>query len=57
MSSGTSKVAAVRLRNETYEFFSDKPLRQVIESVHELAVKKEIEIEKEGKVVIPGHTD
>lgn len=56
MSSSTSKVVAVRIKNETYEFFSDKPLRKVIESVHELAKNDEVGIEN-GRVVIRSSND
>lgn len=51
MSSSKTKVMAVRVRNETAEFFHDKPLNRIVESVHDLAVKKEIEIEK-GTVIV-----
>ena len=56
MSSSTTKVVAVRIKNETYEFFADKPLRKVIESLHDLAKRKEVEI-KDGRVVIHGSDD
>ena len=53
MSSKRTKVKAIRLKNETYDFFSDKPLNKVVESVHELAIKKEIEITRgEVKIVV-----
>lgn len=51
MGSSKTKVKAIRIKNETAEFFADKPLNKVVESVHDLAVKKEIEI-NEGVVVI-----
>lgn len=53
MSSSKTKVMAVRVRNETAEYFHDKPLNRIVESVHDLAEKKEIEIEK-GTVKIIG---
>lgn len=46
MSSSKTKVMAVRVRNETAEYFQDKPLNRIVESVHDLAKNKEIEIEK-----------
>ncbi len=57
MSNGnTSKVTrlkTIRIKNETADFFSDKPLNRVVESVHSLAVEEKIEIKGDGKVVIP----
>lgn len=53
MSSNKTKVMAVRVRNETAEYFHDKPLNRIVESVHDLAIKKEIEIEK-GTVRVVG---
>ena len=54
MSSKTTKVKAIRIKNETAEYFSDKPLNRVVESVHSLAVEEKIEIKGDGQVVIPG---
>ena len=51
MSSSKTKVMSVRVRNSTAEFFHDKPLNRIVESVHDLAVKREIEIE-EGKILV-----
>lgn len=51
MSSSKTKVMAIRVRNATAEFFHDKPLNRIVESVHDLAEKKEIEIEK-GEVIV-----
>lgn len=56
MSSKTTKVMAVRVKNETAEYFKDKPLNRIVESVHELAVKNEISVEK-GRVEIIGRED
>ena len=56
MSSSKTKVMAVRVRNETAEYFHDKPLNRIVESVHDLAERKEIEIEK-GTVKIIGIRD
>lgn len=54
MSSKTTKVMAIRVRNETAEFFHDKPLNRIVESVHDLAKNEEITIEK-GEVKIVGN--
>jgi hypothetical protein len=51
MSSKTTKVMAIRVKNETAEYFHDKPLNRIVESVHDLAKREEIKIEK-GEVVI-----
>ena len=51
MSSNTTKVMAIRVKNETAEFFRGKPLNRIVESVHHLAEKREIEIEK-GEIKI-----
>ena len=51
MSSSKTKVMAVRVRNETAEYFKGKPLNRIVESVHDLVKEREIEI-KEGKVEI-----
>ena len=51
MSSSRTKVMAVRVKNETAEYFHDKPLNRIVESVHDLAVKEEIKIDG-GKVVV-----
>lgn len=53
MSSNRTKVMAVRVKNETAEYFHDKPLNRIVESVHELAVKEEIKIDG-GRVIVPG---
>lgn len=53
MSSKTTKVMAIRVKNETAEFFSDKPLNRIVESVHDLVKKEELGIEK-GEVKIIG---
>ena len=51
MSSSKTKAMAIRVRNATAEFFQGKPLNRIVESVHDLAEKKEIEIEK-GEVIV-----
>ena len=51
MSSKTTKVMAIRVKNETAEYFHDKPLNRIVESVHDLAKREEIRIEK-GEVKI-----
>ena len=53
MSSKTTKVMAIRVKNETAEFFSDKPLNWIVESVHDLVKKEELGIEK-GEIKIIG---
>ena len=53
MSSKTTKVMAIRVKNETAEFFSDKPLNRIVESVHDLVKKEELGIEK-GEIKIIG---
>lgn len=57
MSSTVTKVVSARVKNETAEYFRDKPLNKVIEGVHGLAKKSEIEIKGDGTVVIPGSDD
>ena len=37
---------SIRVKNDTAEYFQDKPLNRIVESVHDLAVREEIEIEK-----------
>ncbi len=51
MSSKTTKVMSIRVKNDTAEYFQDKPLNRIVESVHDLAVREEIEIDK-GRVKI-----
>ena len=46
MSSKTTKVMSIRVKNDTAEYFQDKPLNRIVERVHDLAVREEIEIEK-----------
>lgn len=57
MSSTITKVMAVRVKNETAEYFRDKPLNRIVESVHGLAEKREIEIKGDGVVVVSGSND
>ena len=57
MPSSTTKVKAIRIKNETAEYFADKPLNRVVESVHTLALKNEIEIKGSGEVVVSGSHD
>lgn len=52
MSSKTTKVMAIRVKNETAEYFKGKPLNKVVESVHNLAINNEVEIKGNGDVVI-----
>ena len=51
MGSSRTKVMSVRVKNETAEYFQDKPLNRIVESVHSLAIKREIEIDK-GEIKI-----
>lgn len=53
MSSKTTTLKTIRIKNETAEFFKDKPLNRVVESVHCLSEEKKLEIKGDGKVVIP----
>lgn len=46
MSSKTTTVMSIRVRNDTANYFHGKPLNRIVESVHDLAVKKEIKIDK-----------
>lgn len=52
MASKTTKLKTIRIKNETAEFFKDKPLNRVVESVHCLTEEKKLEIKGDGKVVI-----
>ena len=51
MSSKITKVMAIRVRNETADYFRDKPLNRIVESVHDLVKSKDVEIDK-GQVKI-----
>lgn len=53
MSSKTTTLKTIRIKNETAEFFKDKPLNRVVESVHYLTEERKLEIKGDGKVVIP----
>ncbi len=53
MSSKITKVMAIRVRNETADYFRDKPLNRIVESVHDLVKSNDVEIEK-GQVKIIG---
>ena len=53
MSSKTTTLKTIRIKNETAEFFKDKPLNRVVESVHCLTEEKKLEIKGDGKIVIP----
>lgn len=52
MSSSITKVMAVRVRNETYEFFKGKPLNRIVENVHEMYKKDELGITIDGGVFV-----
>ena len=53
MSSTTTKVMAVRVKNRTYEFFYGKPLNRIVESLHERYESGEIGITADGRVFVP----
>lgn len=55
MSSKVTKVMAIRVKNETADYFRDKPLNKVVENVHSLAERNEIEIKGNGDLVIHGN--
>ena len=46
---------AIRVKNETADYFRDKPLNKVVENVHSLAERNEIEIKGNGELVIHGN--
>lgn len=52
MSSKTTRVKSIRIKNETADFFRDKPLNRVVENVHYLAIKKDIEVLDNGQITI-----
>lgn len=52
MGSHITKVAAVRIRNEVWEYFHGKPLNKTVESVYDLVKEERIGIEGNGKVII-----
>lgn len=55
--SSITKVKSIRIKNETAEYFSDKPLNKVVENVHSLAVEEKIKIEGDGTVVLSSDSD
>lgn len=57
MPSKTTKVKSIRLKNETADYFCDKPLNKVVESVHSLAVEEKLIVKGDGEVVIPDSHD
>lgn len=57
MPSKITKVMAVRVKNETADYFKGKPLNKVVESVHDLAIHNKVEIKGNGDVVISGSHD
>lgn len=52
MSSTVTKVIAIRVKNETAEYFKGKPLNKVVENVHGLVKDGDLKIDNEGKVKI-----
>lgn len=57
MSSTITKVLAVRVKNETYDFFKGKPLNKIIENIHRMYKKDEVVITSDGDVFIPSGYD
>jgi len=52
MSSSKTQTRTIRIKNETADFFRDKSLNKVVENVHDLAMKKDIEVYENGKISI-----
>lgn len=52
MSSTITRVMAIRVKNETYEFFKGKPLNRVVESVHKEYKEGHIGIKEDGEVFV-----
>lgn len=52
MSSKTTRVKTIRIKNETADFFKDKPLNKVVENVHDLAKKKDLEVSENGDILL-----
>ena len=52
MSSSKTQTRTIRIKNETADFFRDKPLNKVVENVHDLAIKKDIEVYENGEIVV-----
>lgn len=57
MSSKTTRVKTIRIKNETADFFEGKPLNKVVESVHTLAINKEVEIQTDGNIRLSDNND
>ena len=57
MSSKTTTVMAIRVKNETASYFKGKPLNRVVENVHGMAINGELEIKGDGEVVVSGSND
>lgn len=52
MSSSKTQTRTIRIKNETADFFRDKPLNKVVEDVHDLTLKKDIEVCENGRIKI-----
>lgn len=52
MGSSKTQTRTIRIKNETADYFRDKPLNRVVESVHDLAIKNEIEVKENGGISI-----
>lgn len=53
MSSTITKVVAIRVKNETADYFRGRPLNRTVESIHKLAKEKKVEIRGDGEIIIP----
>lgn len=52
MSSSKTKIRTIRIKNETADFFKDKPLNKVVENVYDLAKKKDLEVSENGDILL-----
>lgn len=57
MSSTITKVMAIRVKNETADYFRGKPLNRTVESIHKLVKEKKVEIRGDGEIIISDNTD
>ena len=57
MSSKQTKLKTIRIKNETADFFEGKPLNKVVESVHTLAINREVEIQTDGNIRLSDNND
>lgn len=52
MASSKTITRTIRIKNETADFFRDKPLNKVVENVHHMAMKNEIAVRENGNIEI-----